>query len=416
MNITRNPFSFIPDDVLIIILQFAKNIYDVERLHVALVQKRWLGLVRKVFRPLLCFKYACHFNMIKLQDYLLEDNNLEICTEKSLYWICKMGYVKVFDKLVNSSNTFIKTLASNYISRIGTDLLITAIRGSKIGIVKRLLKFKNPRIEISESSNYVIVDTCTAYMPMGIILELLKDERFDPSAKNNDMLITACDIGQVDMVKVLLNHKKVDPSAQNNKALNLAAGNRSCELQSDGSVSFGQLTSGTIYLEIVKLLLKDPRVDPTDKNYEAVKYAVQYKDVKMLRLFFNHPKVDPTFNSNFIIKSLRHSYSVGRNINMFRFLLKNPKINPKNMEPLVYAIKHKYPTMALYFLKQNIHTRKEKIEYLKLAFEKPCDTIINNLLNDLEINPHQYGNYQLMNMMMKMYQIDFEKLLLTRDV
>src|SRR3989304_5945772 len=60
----------------------------------------------------------------------------------------------------------------------------------------------------------------------------------------------ACKYDQIEVVKLLLQDPKVDPSDQNNYAIRLA--------------------SRKGHVEVVKLLLQDSRVNPSDHNNEAI--------------------------------------------------------------------------------------------------------------------------------------------------
>ena len=68
--------------------------------------------------------------------------------------------------------------------------------------------------------------------------------------ENKQKLFTqACEYNQVEVVKLLLQDPRVDPSYQNNYAIILASENG--------------------HVEVVKLLLQDPRVDPNDEWYNS---------------------------------------------------------------------------------------------------------------------------------------------------
>ena len=73
----------------------------------------------------------------------------------------------------------------------------------------------------------------------------------DPSANNNDAIRCASWNGHVEVVKLLLNDPRADPSANNNYAICLA---------SRGG-----------HVDVVELLLDDPRIDPSDDNNRAIR-------------------------------------------------------------------------------------------------------------------------------------------------
>ena len=89
------------------------------------------------------------------------------------------------------------------------------------------------------------------------------DGEVDPSYDNNDPIIAACNVGNLEMVKLLLADKRVDPSTDNNYCILIMS------------------ESGNI--EIIKLLLNDPRVDPTN-NDEAIITAKNNNNLDIVKL------------------------------------------------------------------------------------------------------------------------------------
>ena len=88
-------------------------------------------------------------------------------------------------------------------------------------------------------------------------------------------------------MKLLLNDPRVDPSADNNFSVRRASAN--------GRV------------EVVKLLLNDPRVDPSADNNDAIQQASRYGNSEVVRLLLNDLRVNPSDNNNYAIQ---HAESV----------------------------------------------------------------------------------------------------------
>jgi hypothetical protein len=80
--------------------------------------------------------------------------------------------------------------------------------------------------------------------------------------------------GHVEVVNLLLNDPRVDPSFYNNDAIRWASEN-------------GQV-------QVVTLLLKDPRVDPSAYNNHAIRRASENGHVELVKLLLNDPRVDPS--------------------------------------------------------------------------------------------------------------------------
>jgi ankyrin repeat protein len=84
--------------------------------------------------------------------------------------------------------------------------------------------------------------------------------------------------GNVEVVKLLLNDPRVDPSAHDNYAIRWASRNG--------------------HVEVVKLLLNDPRVDPSADNNCAIRWASRNGHVEVVKLLLNYPRVDPSAYNN----------------------------------------------------------------------------------------------------------------------
>jgi hypothetical protein len=114
-----------------------------------------------------------------------------------------------------------------------------------------------------------------------IVRVLLDNERVDPTVENNEALISAIEIGDIEIFKMLLNDKRVDPSANRNYALRTAA--------YEGED------------EIVMLLLMDRRTDPTDANNDAWQAAVEGNKFTVVDLLLQDGRVDPTVGHNWAL-------------------------------------------------------------------------------------------------------------------
>ena len=80
-------------------------------------------------------------------------------------------------------------------------------------------------------------------------------------------------MGCFNTVKLLLDDPRVDPSVQNNYLF--------------------QLASKTGQIEIVKLLLKNPRVDPSANKNMSIKIASKKGHFDIVKLLLEDPRVDP---------------------------------------------------------------------------------------------------------------------------
>ena len=91
---------------------------------------------------------------------------------------------------------------------------------------------------------------------IGLVREYLKSPNYDPSANNSTLIGEASESGLIDIVTLLLNDPRVDPSRDANYAIKMAMHNYEDErLSNEG------------YLETIELLWSDNRVKSTlEKN------------------------------------------------------------------------------------------------------------------------------------------------------
>ena len=92
--------------------------------------------------------------------------------------------------------------------------------------------------------------------------------RVDPSANDNRAIKLASQYGHVDVVRLLLADPRVDPSA---------IGNRAIQDASEGG-----------HVEAVRQLLADPRVGPNAKYGLAVRMAIYHGHLEVVDLLMEH--------------------------------------------------------------------------------------------------------------------------------
>ena len=131
---------------------------------------------------------------------------------------------------------------------------------------------------------------------------LLNHPLTNPS--DNRILSTACTMGSFEMVQLLLKDKRVNPSDRENYAL-------------------VQACSGN-YIEIVKLLLQDPRVNPSSRNNTCLVEACSFGKTKIVELILQDPRVDPSTEEYLcLINACRNGSS-----RIVHMLLADPRSNP----------------------------------------------------------------------------------------
>jgi ankyrin repeat protein len=164
---------------------------------------------------------------------------------------------------------------------------------------------KHPRVNPSDDDNNSIV--CASMNGhIHVVEELLKDPRVDPGYDGNWALRKSIKKGNVMMVNLLLNDKRIVPDIETMKDVI----ENDCvevmrEMLKNKKVNLkGVLQLAVIKerLEIIKLLLDDPRVDPSDNSDTCIQYASESGNFEIVWLLLSDPRVNPGANNNYAIK------------------------------------------------------------------------------------------------------------------
>jgi ankyrin repeat protein len=110
--------------------------------------------------------------------------------------------------------------------------------------------------------------------------------------------------GWFEAVKLLLQDPRTDPTDEDNYPIRVAS-------------QFGRL-------QVVKLLLQDPRVDPAASNNYSIRFASYNGHLEVVKLLLQDQRVDPTADNNYAIKNAIRNGHRG----VVDLLLKDPRIDP----------------------------------------------------------------------------------------
>lgn len=259
-------------------LKIMKHIKDEEWLEVYNYYEYYGYLNFKFKKKQIYFRDYRWNDGIKLHSY--ERVNLK-GKEQFLFQASKCGKVGIVKLMLDKG---VDPSANNQIA------LKKASENGHLQIVKLLLKDK--RVDPSISFNYPLF-SAVKYNHYKVVKLLLEDERVDPASYYNCIIIEASRNGYHKIVKLLLEYfslkflnvnnlncemlfdsykKMVDPSACNNEAIISAS-------------KYGNY-------KVVKLLLGDKRVNPADRNNEAIRVAYKNKHYKVVELLSEDKRVD----------------------------------------------------------------------------------------------------------------------------
>lgn len=149
------------------------------------------------------------------------------------------------------------------------------------------------------------------------LLELVKSTTLDLSFDLNYLAgISSSHDSCLEVMKILLKDPKIVPNLAN-----------ACV---NGST------------EMVKLLLKDPRVDPSAKDNLAIRWASEFGHTEIVKLLLKDPRVDPTGGGFVGTEHLKNNQSLvlaSRNghVEVVKSLVEDPRVDPS--KPNNYAIR-----------------------------------------------------------------------------
>lgn len=122
---------------------------------------------------------------------------------------------------------------------------------------------------------------------------LLSHTSLDPSAYDNQLIRAAAQYGRPHIISVLLADYRVDPSAKRNASITSAVkGIYLDQVRYNRNNDRGVPPTKKDYLEVARLLLSDPRVDPSIYHNCLVRSAYEEGNMEMVELLLTDPRVN----------------------------------------------------------------------------------------------------------------------------
>ncbi len=237
--------------------------------------------------------------------------------------------------------------------------LDTAIMYHKVDVVKTLLADARVRKQLKEDPDLSLVIEGSDMMKPeasekenAAILKLLL-EHIDPSW-SNQWAIRA--VQTPSQLKVLLADPRVDPSVNNQEVLfshykrfgEVKTGLKNIKPTQD-YLRKSHIHTRTSLLERIKLLLNNSRVDPSARNNTLIHHAASAQgDVDIVKILLKDKRVDPTVNSNSAIALA----SKNGHIDVVRLLLSDVRVDPTSYDhyALTHASKNGYEAIVALLL------------------------------------------------------------------
>ena len=173
------------------------------------------------------------------------------------------------------------------------------------------------------------------------VRKLLQNPNVDPGANYNWAIKYAAEYGWDEVVEVLLQDKRVDPNGAIELAIEygwpeavevLLTDDR---VEIDGWAVYDAIEGSGSTNEVVKLLLADPRVDPSYAENAAIQSAARWGHFEIVELLLEDPRVDPSDDDN---DAIRMAADAGH-LEIVKLLLENPKVRD-------LVLKNKTPEIA----------------------------------------------------------------------
>ncbi len=188
-----------------------------------------------------------------------------------------------------------------------------AVQKRNAVIVRQLLA--HPRVNPADFENHAIKSAASMGCAQ-LVKILLADDRVNPTVGFYAPLRIAVNQGHTQVVELLLADSRIDSSFAFNRYSGFPALPKSKEhnykiaklLLTDINIEHDiwsdvlRIATTIANNEVVKLVLRDPRVGPTVKVSDALFASVKFGNVEVLRLLLENPRVDPSADDHYAIR------------------------------------------------------------------------------------------------------------------
>jgi ankyrin repeat protein len=200
----------------------------------------------------------------------------------------------------------------------------------------------------------------------------------------NYVIRWACERGSLKLVRLLLNNPRVDPSALQQEALRMAC---------DGC-----------YIDVVKLLLDHPLVSPketlftfktskrTMRSLGALYIVCEKGCVQLVQMLLPH--IDPSHQNQ---AALRAAVRLGHT-QVVELLLNDPRVDPsaENQDAIITACQHGWQQIVELLLSHpRVDPSVAEQTPLRLAAHRGHEGIVKRLLLDSRVDPSVQNQYAL---------------------
>lgn len=246
---------------------------------------------------------------------------LEIFSKLECKKIIELSRIFVADYKIISKHIFRNKLF--WIKRLEFKYIISDITGDD---------WKDTYYFLTQDSSNLLIES--AKNGLRRELSILLSNVTNQTVCCNDAMRVASQNGHVELVKLLISHPKVNPSFKGDYPIRFAAANGHVDvvkfLLLDSRVdpgSFGnyaiRIAAENGHTEVVKLLLLDSRVNPNTNDNYAIIHAAANGHTEVVKLLLLDPRVDPSDRNN---RALRLA-AANEHVEVVRLLLLDPRVS-----------------------------------------------------------------------------------------
>jgi len=230
--------------------------------------------------------------------YLLLDCRfpLKKSNNSLINWACSQGYIELMKLLLDNERVY-STIDSN-------EILLHAFQFQKYESIKCLLD----RLTIDKIDQRIMTYCLNHNYADGILI-LLKYKKIDPHIVINNLLEWAINSDNLDLVKLLLSY-----SPQSTNHIDI--------VKKEDHAFIAAIYKGNH--EMIKLLLNDPRIDPSLHTNIAIRDACYYGRANIVKILLADSRVKPHKVNNYCI----YVACLRNHTEVVKLLLQDERVNP----------------------------------------------------------------------------------------
>ena len=326
------------------------------------------------------FRIACNFGQFAVVKLLVNDYGIDI-DNISFVYACEEGHDDIVKYIISHPKFKLDRWITDPLMQWGNTTVIRCLLAEKRfdpslrnnqaiieascrgnGETVKLL-LADPRVDPSVQDNLAII-MAARYAQVETVKLLLADPRVNPGDQHNQAIINAAQRDALDIVRILKADPRVNPADQNNQAIINATQRENVETYNHAIIMAARyakvetvkllfahprvINPGDQHnqaiinaaqrdaLDIVRILIADPRVNPADQNNQAIINAAEQDNLEIFQLLLADPRVDPSDQNNqAVFRVVYHG-----NVQILKLLQSDPRVNPadQNNQAIIHAV------------------------------------------------------------------------------